>query len=155
MLMHTLNPAAELDALFNPTAFLNRQTKGFKKESEKIIRPAVDISEDKKTFSIYADLPGVKSDDVKISVEEGILTISGKKVTRNNAIKKNDEGEQNLEYKSHRVERRFGEFNRSFQLPKSANLKQISATFNEGVLTLEIPKKEEDIYQSFEVKISS
>ncbi len=155
MLMHTLNPAAELDALFNPTAFLNRQVKHSKKEGAEVIRPAVDISEDKKTFFIYADLPGVKSDDVKINVEENVLTVSGKKLAVNRGIDKNEEGQQKLEYKSHRVERRFGEFSRSFQLPKSANLKQISASFSDGVLTLEIPKKEEDIYQSFEIKISS
>ncbi len=155
MLMHTLNPAAELDALFNSTAFLNREKNRSKKERAETIRPAVDISEDKKTFFIYADLPGVKSDDVKINVEESVLTISGKKIATSKGIKGNDEEQPKLEYKSHRVERRFGEFNRSFQLPKSANLKQISASFNEGVLTLEIPKKEEDIYQSFEVKISS
>ena len=156
MLMHTLNPAADLDFFFKPNAFFNGQRRHLKSEARKTeasyIRTSVDISEDKQAFYIHAELPGVKLADVKVAVDKNILTLSGKKYS---AFEINSEDKDKETISAHTTERRFGEFSRSFTLPDTVDAKKLVAKFNDGVLTLEIPKKEEDIQQSFEVNISS
>jgi len=116
----------------------------------------VDISEDKHAFYIHAELPGVKLADVKVAVDKKILTLSGKKtsVFEKTADKSSEEGKKET-ISAHTTERRFGEFSRSFTLPDSVDAKKLVANFSDGVLTLQIPKKEEDVQQSFEVNISS
>jgi len=95
--------------------------------------PTVDIKEDKDKFVIHADIPGVKPEDIDISMENGVLTIKGEKKT---------EAETEREdYK--RVERTFGSFYRRFSLPDTANSEAISAQSRHGVLELTIPKKAE------------
>ena len=160
MLMHTLNPAADLDFFFKPNAFFNGQRRHLKSEARKTeasyIRTSVDISEDKQAFYIHAELPGVKLADVKVAVDKNILTLSGKKSSAfEKTSEKNSEEETKESVTAHTVERRFGEFSRSFTLPDSVDAKKLVAKFSAGVLTLEIPKKEEDVQQSFEVNISS
>lgn len=95
--------------------------------------PTVDIKEEKDKFVIQADIPGVKPEDIDISMENGVLTIKGEKKT---------EAETEREgYK--RVERTYGSFYRRFSLPDSANADAISAVSRHGVLELSIPKKAE------------
>ncbi|HET9136765.1 MAG TPA: Hsp20/alpha crystallin family protein [Candidatus Kapabacteria bacterium] len=94
--------------------------------------PKVDSSEDDKNIYFSAELPGLTKDDVKITLSDGILTISGKKERK----------EEKKEKNYHRVERSFGEFTRQFELPKGYNQKQIEAKFNNGVLEVTIPKNE-------------
>ena len=152
MLVRTLNPAAELDAFFKPHEFLRRQRQAANSQNSDFIRPHVDISEDKIAFHIHAELAGVKSSDVKIAVDKNVLTISGKKsATSEQGTHKEMSEDANT---VHMVERRFGEFSRSFTLPNTVNAKNLKATFNDGVLSLNIPKKEEDVQQSFEIEIS-
>ncbi len=152
MLVRTLNPAAELDAFFKPHAFLRRQRQAANSQESDFIRPQVDISEDKIAFHIHAELPGIKSSDVKIAVDKNVLTISGKKLS---SSEKSDQQEKKEDDNTvHMVERRFGEFSRSFTLPNTVNAKNLKATFNDGLLSLNIPKKEEDVQQSFEIEIS-
>ncbi len=160
MFTHTLNPAADLDFFFKPNAFFNGQKRPSNSEAKRsetsYIRTSVDISEDKHAFYIHAELPGVKLADVKVAVDKKILTLSGKKtsVFEKPTDKNSEEGNKET-ISAHTTERRFGEFSRSFTLPDSVDAKKLVANFSDGVLTLKIPKKEEDVQQSFEVNISS
>jgi HSP20 family protein len=94
--------------------------------------PAVDIKEDTDKFVIHADIPGVKPENIEISMEAGVLTVKGEKESE---AKTEKEG-----YK--RVERVFGSFYRRFSLPDSANGDAINATSKNGVLEIVIPKRE-------------
>jgi HSP20 family protein len=92
----------------------------------------VDIKEAPDKFVLQADLPGVKPEEIDISMEDGVLTVKGEKKTE--AIT-DQEG-----YK--RVERTYGSFYRRFSLPDTANPDGISAKSNHGVLEIVIPKRE-------------
>ena len=94
--------------------------------------PAVDIKEEVDKFVLHADLPGVKPEEIDVSMENGVLTIKGEKQTE---AKTEKEG-----YK--RVERTYGSFYRRFSLPDTANPDGISAKSNHGVLEIVIPKRE-------------
>lgn len=105
--------------------------------------PPVDITEDEKEFLIKADLPEMKKEDVKVTFEEGILTITGERRT--------EKEEKNRKY--HRIEREHGRFFRSFTLPENADAAKIAAEFKEGVLLLRVPKTEKARAKVMEVKI--
>lgn len=94
--------------------------------------PAVDIKEEADKFVIHADIPGVKPEEIDISMENGVLTIKGEKKSE---AKSEKEG-----YK--RVERTYGSFYRRFSLPDTANAEAISAASKHGVLEVVIPKRE-------------
>ncbi len=94
--------------------------------------PAVDIKEGTDSFVIHADIPGVKPEEIDISMEDGVLTIKGEKKSESKTEK---EG-----YK--RVERTYGSFYRRFSLPDTANADAISASSKHGVLEVVIPKRE-------------
>ncbi|SFW13254.1 Hsp20/alpha crystallin family protein [Nitrosovibrio sp. Nv17] len=94
--------------------------------------PAVDIKEEPDRFILLADLPGVKPEEIDVTMEEGILTIKGEKRTE---AKTEKEG-----YK--RVERTYGSFYRRFSLPDTADAGGISAKVDHGVLEISIPKRE-------------
>ena len=94
--------------------------------------PAVDIKEDADRFVLQADIPGVKPEDIDVSMEDGVLTIKGEKKTE---AKTEEEG-----YK--RVERTYGSFYRRFSLPDTADAESISAKSSNGVLEIVIPKRE-------------
>ena len=105
--------------------------------------PAVDIKETKNDFVIHADLPGVKADDIEVTAENGVLTITGERES-----KKEEERDN---YK--RVERFSGSFMRRFTLPDSADLEKISAKTKDGVLELVIPKTEKNKPKRIDVKV--
>lgn len=92
--------------------------------------PCMDVSENETAYSIELDLPGVKVEDVKIEIHEDRLSISG---TRKTIAK--SEGTQ-----FHRDERGFGPFRRTLVLPKSVDVEQVEATYNDGVLQVSVPK---------------
>jgi HSP20 family protein len=94
--------------------------------------PVVDIKEEKDRFVLHADLPGVKREDIDITMEDGVLSIRGER--RLEEVQ--DEGE----YK--RIERAYGSFYRRFSLPDTADADNISARSNDGVLEVVIPKRE-------------
>ena len=87
--------------------------------------PLVDISEDDKEYLIKAELPEVKKEDVKVTAEEGTLTITGER-----KFEKEEKGK-----KYHRVERSYGSFVRNFSFPDDASPAKVSAEFKDGVLT--------------------
>jgi HSP20 family protein len=104
--------------------------------------PAVDIYEDDAAICVKAELPGVKPGDVKISVENNVLTFSGER-----KLERSDEREG-----YHRLERSYGNFTRSFALPESIKADEVEADLTDGVLTLRIPKRAEVAPKRIEVK---
>ena len=94
--------------------------------------PAVDIKEEDGRYLLHADLPGVKAEDIEVSMDKGVLTIKGERQSE----KKSEEED----YK--RVERQYGMFYRRFSLPDSANADAIEAHSEHGVLKITIPKQE-------------
>jgi HSP20 family protein len=106
--------------------------------------PLVDISEDDKEYLIKAELPEVKKEDVKVTAQEGTLTIMGER-----KFEKEEKGK-----KYHRIERTYGSFGRSFSLPDDASPTKVSAEFKDGVLTVHLVKDEKAKPQQVEVKVS-
>ena len=94
--------------------------------------PAVDIYENDDAFVATADLPGLKKDDIDVSIEDNVLTVSGERKFE----KSEDEGS------FRRVERSYGTFRRSFTLPRGVESAKVEAKFEDGVLTLTLPKSE-------------
>ena len=94
--------------------------------------PTVDISETENGYEIHTELPGVVESDVNVSVTDNLLTIKGEKRQEEKTDDKN----------FHRMERRYGSFQRSFTLPRNVETADIKAGFKDGVLTLNIPKAE-------------
>jgi HSP20 family protein len=105
--------------------------------------PVVDISEDANEYLIKAELPEVKREDVKVTVENGMLTLSGER-----RLEKQERGK-----KYHRVERAYGSFVRAFNLPEDTDADQVRADFKDGVLQVHLTKKETAKPRQIEVKI--
>jgi HSP20 family protein len=106
--------------------------------------PLVDIAEDDKEYLIKAELPEVQKDDVKVTVENGTLTISGERKTE-----KEEKGR-----KFHRVERSYGRFERNFSIPDDADGANVKAEFKDGVLRVHLAKSEKARPKQIEVKVS-
>ena len=106
--------------------------------------PRVDITEDDKEYVIKADLPEVKKEDVKLTVEDGVMCISGER-----HYEKEEKGK-----KYHRVERAYGSFMRSFAVPENVDGTKVSAEYKNGVLNVHLPKSEKTKSKSLEVKIA-
>jgi HSP20 family protein len=104
--------------------------------------PSVDISENKEQIVLEAELPGMKPEDVEISIENNVLTLRGER-----KFEKKEDNE-NL----HRVERSYGVFTRSFTLPLTVNAENATAEFENGVLRLTLAKKEEAKPRRIEIK---
>lgn len=94
--------------------------------------PALDIYETEDRFVVTIELPGIDPKDVDVSVEDSTLTVSGERRF----------SEEVKEESFHRVERRYGSFVRSLSLPQTANTDEIQASFDKGVLEIEVPKVE-------------
>jgi HSP20 family protein len=105
--------------------------------------PPCDIYETEAAIVVKAELPEVKREDVNVSLENNVLTIRGER--------KLSEETRREDY--HRVERRYGEFVRSFSLPTIIDPNSISAQFKEGMLIITLPKREEAKPKQIEVKI--
>ena len=105
--------------------------------------PLVDITEDDKEYIIKTELPEVKKEDVKVAVENGLLTIVGERKF---------EKEENKKY--HRVERVYGKFVRSFIVPDAVDADKVSAEFKDGVLKVHLPKSEKTKPKQIEVKVA-
>jgi HSP20 family protein len=94
--------------------------------------PSVDVREDKDHLTITMDVPGVRPEDVRISLENQVLTISGEKQQQN----------EQKDERWHRWERSYGRFERTFTLPSTVDADRIEATTDNGVLTVRLPKIE-------------
>jgi HSP20 family protein len=105
--------------------------------------PTVDISETDKAYVVRADLPGVKKEDMKITVENGVLTLQGERQQRSE-----ESGE-----KFHRIETSYGSFMRRFTLPDDAAEDKVDAEMKEGCLEVRVPKTEEKAPKAHSVQI--
>src|ERR1700733_9498565 len=127
---------SEMNRLFNtlfdtPTSVSNRAT--FRRWI-----PAMDLGETEGDYVLKADLPGLSESDVKIEVEDNVLTISG---------------ERKAEY--YRIERSSGSFRRSLTLPEGVNPEAVKATFDRGVLEVHVPKPEQRKPRTVEITVGS
>jgi HSP20 family protein len=95
--------------------------------------PSVDIYENKDQIVLEAELPGMKQDDFDLSIENNVITLRGER-----KFEKTDEGDN-----YHRVERSYGSFTRSFTLPQTVSAEGAIAEYNNGVLRVTLPKREE------------
>jgi HSP20 family protein len=94
--------------------------------------PSVDVAENEKEYEITAELPGLKKEEIGISFEDHVLKLHGERKQEEDSKKGN----------VHRVERNYGRFERVFRLPEDANSEAIKAKYENGVLTVQIPKTE-------------
>src|SRR5438477_5864901 len=146
----TWNPLREMEEAQNrfnrffSVGFPNRMGSG---ESPSLAvadwSPEVDISEDDHGYLLKADLPEMKKDDVRVTVEDGILSVSGERKTEKEDHKK----------KFHRIERSFGTFRRSFTLPEDADSTKVTAEFRDGVLKVHLPTTPIARSEAIEVKV--
>ena len=111
---------------FHPSRSLVESNEGF-------FTPRVDIRETKKNYEVSAELPGVKKDDLKVTLENGMLTIEAEM---------QQESKKEKDGRLVRQERRYGKFLRSFSLDGDVKEKDIDATFKDGILTLTVPRRE-------------
>jgi HSP20 family protein len=112
--------------------------------TERLWEPLTDITEDDKEFLVKVELPEMKREDVKVTVENGTLRISGER--------KAEKEEKNKKY--HRIERSYGSFLRAFTLPEGADGTKVSADYKDGVLKVHLPKTAEAKTKAIEVKVA-
>ena len=103
--------------------------------------PGIDIAETDNQFEISAELPGMKKEDITISLDNSRLTISGER-----SFKEEEEGKT-----FHRVETSYGSFNRSFQLPDNVDEESINASYEDGLLNITIAKREDKVKKQIEI----
>lgn len=106
-------------------------------------QPACDISETPEAYSIHAELPDVRKEDIKVTLTDGVLTLMGER--------RMEKEEKNKRY--HRVERSYGRFQRSFDLPTAVDENKVTATYRDGVLNLLVPKATGGGVQPKEIRI--
>ena len=141
--MNTLsiwNPIHEMDELFH-----NRLASVLGGEGVQSVAwsPVVDIEETELNYLIRAELPGLSKEKVKVTVEDGVLTLSGER-----------DLERKLEGKTfHHIERSHGTFTRSFTLPENAEAESVSANYKDGLLEIRVAKSEEALPKSIEVRV--
>jgi HSP20 family protein len=120
----------EIDRLFeSPLAWLENGSQPFSGGWT----PAIDVYEDKDHVFVRAEVPGMKKDEIDISLHEGVLTLSGERKLE----KEYDQSE------THRVERFVGRFQRSISLPSPVDAAKVRATYKDGILAITLPKAEE------------
>ncbi len=124
---------------------MNKVMDGFFGRSKRELSfvPSMDVVEQKTEYLLKLEVPGLSKGDIEISVEDGVLSISGEK-----KFEKVDEKDGRY----HIVERRYGKFTRSVNIPRATDVSKISADFKDGVLTILLPKKPEA--KPFKVEIS-
>lgn len=122
------NPLREIDDVFNRynTGLLAKSSE----DSSSQWSPLADITETEEAFHVKAELPGVKKEDVDVSLSNGVLTLKGERKSE----------EETKDEKQHRIERFHGTFIRRFDLPDNIDQSAVSADYVDGVLTLTIPK---------------
>ena len=131
----------EIDRLVN-TFWGDFNTRG--QEGAADWRPRVDVAEREDAFVFAAEVPGLKREDVKVTLKEGVLTLEGEK--RQESDGKGDEARWS--------ERRYGKFSRSFRLPSDVDAGKVSASYSDGVLGVTVPKAETAKPREIDVKVS-
>jgi HSP20 family protein len=143
------DPFREMDELFDRYGRVRKRLPSDAGQSESMSvadwHPAVNISETDTEYRVHAELPGIDKKDVKVSVDDGVLTVQGSREMRKE--------EEDKKRKYHRVECSYGNFSRSFSLPDSADWENIAADFKDGVLDVSIPKLPEPQKKGIEVDV--
>lgn len=134
--------SARMNRLFGPAAMRWPVVEG--EQSFADWAPAIDVEETDTEYLIKADLPAMKKEDVKISVEDGVLAIEGER-----RQEKEEKGR-----KFHRVERSYGKFLRRMSLPTDVDQKKVTADFKDGVLNVHMPKSPAASDRKLDVKVS-
>lgn len=162
-LLSKWNPAPRTDALniWRPTtrwdslreledmmrgiqrAFTNWPSKAEESMTLSEWSPSVDIGETDKEYVVKAELPEVKKEDIKVNVEDGTLSISGERRV--------EKEEKDIKY--HRVERAYGHFERMFSLPDETDTEHITSEFNQGILTVHLPKNPETKVSAHQIPV--
>ena len=119
------DPLAMFDQLFGNT--------GTRSSASLMRAPETDVVETEREIRVLVEMPGLKRDNIEVDVENNVLTIRGEK---------REERTEGQEGRYHLAERRWGTFARSFVLPRDVDAENIQAAFNDGVLTVRIPKSE-------------
>ena len=142
------NPFRELDEMQKRLGWVFGRTPLWPTTTERFTPtewiPAVDVTEDEKEYLIKAELPEMKRVDVKVTVEEGVLRITGER--------KFEKEEKDKKY--HRVERAYGSFERAFTLPEGTKPEALTAEYKEGMLRVHLPKGETPKPTATEVKVT-
>ncbi len=128
----------EVDNLFD--RFFTRT--GEDHGSSAVWPPRTDLVEKDDAFHLRLDVPGMSKDDISINVQNGTLTVSGER-----SSERTEEGEEYV-----RVERAFGNFHRTFHLPDAVDEDNIEAAYEDGVLTINVPKTEESTPRQIEIQ---
>ena len=138
-------PFSGMDEMFNRfPAFFGRWPKFVADPEAKYDwAPAVDISETGQEYLIRAALPAVKKEDVKVTVDDGMLTLSGERFRK----------EEQKDEKFHKVESFYGSFSRSFALPDAVDEAAIRAESKDGVLTIHVPKTQVEAKKPTNIKV--
>jgi HSP20 family protein len=110
--------------------------------SSAVWAPQTDLVETDENFQLRLDVPGMSKEDIDISLQNGTLTVSGERTSE-----RTDEGEDYV-----RVERAFGTFHRTFTLPDAVDHDNIEATYEDGVLSIHVPKTEESTRRQIEIQ---
>ncbi len=116
-----------------------------RQESDRAVAPAIDVKENEQAYTVHAELPGVKKEDLDISINDGVLTINAE--TRY-------EHEDKEKGRVIRQERRYGKFVRSMRLGADVDESNVEADYTDGILILTLPKTEEVKPKKIEVKLS-
>jgi HSP20 family protein len=124
---------AQMNPMLAHALGLHTQQQGSGRATTTAWAPALDISERKDAYLVTVELPGIKPEDLDITMEDGLLTIQGERQFT----------QESSEQQFHRVERRYGAFRRSITLPAQVQAEQIEASFEDGVLQILVPKMEE------------
>ena len=144
------DPFSELDDLQHRLSTLFGRTpvkkSGGQQEALRVAEwaPLVDITEDQKEYVVKAELPDMKKEEVKITVQNDVLSISGERKYE----------KEEKDKKHHRIERAYGSFLRSFTIPEDADPEEVSAEFTDGLLRVHLPKTARSKSKSIEVKVS-
>jgi len=112
-------------------------------ETDRMFTPAVDFTETKDAYLVKAELPGMKKEEVKVTLNNNVLTITGEKKVEY----------EKKEGNYHRIERSFGMFERSIAIPGAIKSDAIDAKYTDGLLTLTLPKTEETKQKTIDVKV--
>jgi HSP20 family protein len=127
-----------VDSLFD--RFFDRS--GGEDGTSAVWAPQTDLMETDDAFRLRLDVPGMNKEDIEINLQNGTLTVSGERTSE-----RTEEGEEYV-----RVERAFGNFHRTFSLPDAVDEENIKATYENGVLSIHVPKTEESTRRQIEIQ---
>ncbi|MCS7264268.1 MAG: Hsp20/alpha crystallin family protein [Armatimonadetes bacterium] len=126
--------------------FLGDLDRNFWSWSRKLERltPAIEITETSDSYIVQVEVPGVKVEDIEVTLQDDILTIKGKR----------ERSEERKDEIVHWVERAYGEFSRSIRIPSDVKIDEVEATYKDGILKVRLPRTEESKPRRIEVKVA-